>query len=270
MDFSPLLQAHPRLTAVTLNIEGICVPPDISMDTTTTFLSRLDSFTGSVKNCAAVSPHARGLRQLTVLFPADASGDPQNTLDHQSPRPFTPTVFPPQAFPGVTSLDARAVDPNGGTARYAWTFLPDSLICLADAFPNLTRLEVSLAGSLHDYCAGFAALQMLEQLSVRVHKHPPMSDYGRRAAELYPADALKLGRLPVLAEVHVLLWVDRSDTYITGCESCDEYQDVWWDLEVEYWFERRVDIVGEGEEGFSLVRMTASDEKEGDWGMIDI
>jgi hypothetical protein len=148
MDFSPLLQAHPRLTAVTLNIEGICVPPDISMDTTTTFLSRLDSFTGSVKNCAAVLPHARGLRQLAVLFPADASEDLQNTLDHQSPRPFTQTVFPPHAFPGVTSLDARAVDPNGGTARYAWTFHPDSLICLADAFPNLTRLEVSLTGSL--------------------------------------------------------------------------------------------------------------------------
>ncbi|KAJ7794079.1 hypothetical protein B0H14DRAFT_3888955 [Mycena olivaceomarginata] len=219
------------------------------MDTTTTFLSRLDSFTGSVKNCVAVLPHARELRQLAVLFPADAI-----------PRPFTQTVFPPHAFPGVTSLDARAVDPNGGTARYAWTFHPDSLICLADAFPNLTRLEVSLTGSLHDYCAGFAALANARAPPRTVHKHPPMSDYGRRAAELYPAEALaaeinfdglKLGRLPVLAEDPRPL-------------------DVWWDLEMEYWFERRGAMSGARGGGVQARSDDASDEKEGGWGMIDV
>ncbi|KAJ6535118.1 hypothetical protein B0H19DRAFT_438376 [Mycena capillaripes] len=68
-DFSPVLLGNPLIKNVTLNmegVEGVCITPvaDVS------FLSNLVSFTDSVKNCAAVSAHAPGLRHITIYFPA--------------------------------------------------------------------------------------------------------------------------------------------------------------------------------------------------------
>ncbi len=71
----------------------------------------------------------------------------------------------------------------------------------------------------------------------------------------------RVGRGPdtLLTSVHVVLWGDRSDTVITGCESCDRDQPSWSDFLIEYWFER---IVGCGEGEFKLVEMTTSDRQD--------
>ncbi|KAF8207903.1 hypothetical protein K438DRAFT_2013299 [Mycena galopus ATCC 62051] len=264
MDFSSMLRAHPLLTTITLNIEGICVPPDVD----NTFLSHIVSLTSSVKNCATILPHTPTLRRIIILFPADTwCNDFQDTLDFEYRRPLTPALFPAHAFPDVRSLDARGVTRDGGTASYTRTFYPDSLSCLIAAFPNLTHLDVSLAKPLREYCPGFASLLGLEQLSVRLSIYPPMQHYGRRGTALYPPErfAAELNDtllvLPVLSDVHIVLWIDRSDTYVTGCESCDLWEPNWFDILVEYWFDR---VFEDGDEAFKLVRMTASDEAEPD------
>jgi hypothetical protein len=139
MDFSPVLCGNPLLTNVTLNVEGICVPPDADA----VFLSRLVSFTGSVKNCAAVSAYARGLRDLTVLFPVNIWPDYIQNM-HESTRLFTPDFFPPDANPAVRSLNVWVVDLTTGSTRDDRTLRPDSFTCLVTAFPNLTHLNIGL------------------------------------------------------------------------------------------------------------------------------
>ncbi|KAJ7817295.1 hypothetical protein B0H14DRAFT_2843035 [Mycena olivaceomarginata] len=247
MDFSPMLRAHPLLTDITLNIEGNCVPRDVN----TTFLSRLTSFTGTVKNCAAILLQAQALRHITMLFPGHAAYDIQKILPRTKGRKpaalspstlFTPARFPPRAFPGIVSLDARAVDLAGDDAHWARLVDPDALACLAAAFPNLVRLDVSgLVEPLHKYCAGLAALQALEHLCVRVHQHRKPTntnnDDGHNDKTTFPPrDAITaevndgLRVLPALSGVRVLVWGDPAAVYIRkGCPSCNGYNEecIW-------------------------------------------
>jgi hypothetical protein len=90
-----------------------------------------------------------------MLFPGHAAYDIQKILPIlprtrgrepaalSSSTLFTPARFPPRAFPGIVSLDARAVDLAGDDAHWARLVDPDALACLIAAFPNLVRLDVS-------------------------------------------------------------------------------------------------------------------------------
>ncbi|KAJ7350746.1 hypothetical protein DFH08DRAFT_995611 [Mycena albidolilacea] len=274
MDFSPMLRAHPLLTDITLNIEGNCVPRDVN----TTFLSRLTSFTGTVKNCAAILPQAQALRHITMLFPGHAAYDIQNILPRTkggepaalSPSTlFTPARFPPRAFPGIVSLDARAVDLAGDDAHWARLVDPDALACLVAAFPNLVRLDVSgLVEPLHKYYAGLAALQALEHLGVRVHQHRKSTntdnDDGNNDKTTFPPrDAITaevndgLRVLPALSSVRVLVWGDPAVVFIPkGCPSCNGYNEecIW----TEYVFRRG----GVGEFELELVREMRDEDQD--------
>jgi hypothetical protein len=135
MDFSPVLRANPLLTNLTLNVDGICVPSDADA----AYLPRLRTFTGTVNNCAAVSAHARELRNVTILLPQYYADRPESP-----PFPFTPSLFRRNTGPAVTRLDARAVALGGRIARYPALLCPTAFDYLAAAFPNLTHLNASL------------------------------------------------------------------------------------------------------------------------------
>ncbi|KAJ6585617.1 hypothetical protein B0H19DRAFT_1250409 [Mycena capillaripes] len=244
LDFSPMLHRNPLLQIATLNIDGICVPPVPY----TTFLSHLRSFTGSVKNCAAVAARASGLRHITMLFPASMRDDIQNALSWspESPVPFTPELFSTDAFPGITSLDVRAVDLDGFTGRYPEQLYPASFACLAAAFSNLTHLDVSLGGPLRAYRAAFVTLLKLQHLGVRLHKNVRLSDHDRPASKLFPA-------ADFAAEINKGSSCLRSSpTFTSSFGEIDPYR-----RRVEYRFRR----VG-GDEEFQLNEMVVSDGSE--------
>ncbi|KAJ7821508.1 hypothetical protein B0H14DRAFT_2830866 [Mycena olivaceomarginata] len=185
----------------------------------------------------------QALRHITMLFPGHAAYDIQKILPRTKGRKpaalspstlFTPARFPPRAFPGIVSLDARAVDLAGDDAHWARLVDPDALACLAAAFPNLVRLDVSgLVEPLHKYCAGLAALQALEHLCVRVAPASKPTDTNNDDGNddkttFPPRDAITaevndgLRVLPALSGVRVLVWGDPAAVYIRkGCPSCN-------------------------------------------------
>ncbi|KAJ7666836.1 hypothetical protein DFH06DRAFT_1470007 [Mycena polygramma] len=250
MDFSPLLRGNPLLTNVALNITGTCVPPNADGS----FLSRLRSFTGSIRNCAAISKHAQSLRNITILFPGPSDIQPQPDRSYGESQ-FAPTLFPPNLNRDVTSLDVRAVGLNGLIDRYPSSFSPESFNCLVAAFPNLTHLDVSLSHALGYYHLGFRSLPRLQYLGVRLHKSVQRKDHDRLAADLFPAERYRTlvndSFLPLshLLDVRIWLWGDRRIP-TRGCSSCDEGGCSPPDLFIEYRFGRE-----SGEEEFALVEM---------------
>ncbi|KAJ7607792.1 hypothetical protein DFH06DRAFT_1486431 [Mycena polygramma] len=249
MDFSPFLQGHPLLASVTLNVEGVCVPPGADAS----FLPHLVSFRGAAKNCAAMLAHARGLRSVTILFPSSYDEDPQRTLQRNTPVPFTSALFRPKSSPGVTSLDARAVDLSGSTDHCYCLLCPEALTCLIAAFPNLTRLDISLGRPLDQYLASLTALVRLQHLGVRCTEHIRIADFTRTAMELFPpgryADQIDvLLPLAQLSDIRIIIWGDRSELASAACSSCR--MEPMAELLVEYRFGR-----GLGDE-FQLVERT--------------
>ncbi|KAJ6452894.1 hypothetical protein C8R47DRAFT_1168680 [Mycena vitilis] len=252
VDFSPFLQGHPLLASVTLNVEGVCVPPGADAS----FLPRLVYFRGAARNCAAMLEHARGLCSISILFPSSYEEDPQRTLRQNTPVPFTSALFRPKFSPGVTSLDARAVDSSGSTVQCYCLLCPEALTCLIAAFPNLTRLDISLGRPLDQYLAGLTALVRLQHLGLRCTEHIQIGDFSRTAMELFPpgryADQIDvLLPLAQLSDIRIVIWGDRSELARAYCSSCR--MEPMAELIVEYRFGR-----GLGDE-FQLVEMTTVD-----------
>ncbi|KAJ7755104.1 hypothetical protein B0H16DRAFT_1541060 [Mycena metata] len=257
MDFSSVLRQSPLLRDLTLNIDGTCIP----VHTGTSYLCRLRSFTGSVQNCAAISSYARALTHLTILFPEHRRHDMQNRLGSDPPIPFTLALFPRNTNRAVTSLEVRAIGWKGLTGRYPSLLCPQTLRCLAGAFPNLTHLDVSLSKKLCHYHSVFAALPALQHLSVRVFELMREQDYWRPPATIFPAEEYEtqlnedLSSHLHLTKVYILLWGKRTETYLSGCESCDRDAAPPPDWLIEYRF-------GRAEGRFALLEMTATTGSE--------
>ncbi|KAJ7763391.1 hypothetical protein B0H16DRAFT_1804463 [Mycena metata] len=252
MNFAPLDIGSPHLTTLSLDIEGICVPEDANP----TYLSHLTSFSGPVRNCAAIVAHTSNLCKLSLWIPED---DMQNTLE---PDPFRPVLFPPNFGLSITSLDVRSVDTSGDTKRYpVIDNLRILLYVLIAAFPNLTHLRSHYRGV-------FIALTRLQHLAVRLWKGvgpdrtmlattalPPAKYSAEINNELRP-------HLKDLAYVQVRVWGDCSlDS--TGCESCDEAQERYDrvpDLLAEYKFAAR-----NPGENFVVVRQRELGDQVREW-----
>ncbi|KAJ7666830.1 hypothetical protein DFH06DRAFT_1470000 [Mycena polygramma] len=256
MDFSPFLQGHPLLANVTLNVEGVCVPPGADAS----FLPHLVSFRGAARNCAAMLAHARGLRSITILFPSGYDEDPQRTLQGNTPVPFTSALFRPRSSPGVTSLDARAVNLSGSTVHCYCLLCPEALTCLIAAFPNLTHLDISLSRPLDQYLASLTALVRLQHLGVRSTEHINWADLNRTAVDLFPpgryADQIDvLLPLAQLSDIRIIIWADRSEA-MNRCGACSSCcMEPMPDLFIEYRFGR-----GLGDE-FQLVESTTMNDR---------
>jgi hypothetical protein len=100
---------------------------------------------------------------------------------------------------------------------------------------------------------------MLQYLGVRLHERVRLADYGCTPAALFPAEKYAaqidsaLHSLVQLSDVHILLWGERSEVELAGCESCDEGSSALPDFLVKYRFRRTL-----GERKFKLIEMTAS------------
>ncbi|KAJ7740384.1 hypothetical protein B0H16DRAFT_1567508 [Mycena metata] len=113
----------PALRDLTLNVQGMFIPPDLC-------LPRLRSFTGRFNDCATILENSVELHHLTVVFPED--------------EPMLPVWM---SYPNYTvrSLDAWSVAADGRLCRYPSLISEATLTYLAVVLPNLTHLDVSLA-----------------------------------------------------------------------------------------------------------------------------
>ncbi|KAJ7768895.1 hypothetical protein B0H16DRAFT_1518555 [Mycena metata] len=148
IDFARMLHANPFLEDLTLNLQGVFIPPDLC-------LPRLRSFTGRFNDCATILENSRELHHLTVVFPED--------------EPMPPVWM---SYPNYTvkSLDARSVAADGRLCRYPSLISEATLTYLAVVLPNLTHLDVSLSEHMSHYRDAFLALPALQHLGLRVHQ----------------------------------------------------------------------------------------------------
>ncbi|KAJ7457483.1 hypothetical protein FB451DRAFT_1275021 [Mycena latifolia] len=266
-DFSPFLLGHPALTSVTLNLDGMRIPTVEEG----AYVPRLRSFTGSVPQCAAISACAPELEELSLVFPfvpqrvSDDAADPDPP---PPPGPSIPEFFPPNVSPSVKRLNLRAI--NKHDLNSGCDVSPDSLTCLALAFPNITHLDLYLTEQTSPHRDGFAGFRALEHLRIRERKHVDFPyTHRRKPARFFfplkkyaPQLTTALPSLPRLSRVDFLLLADRSiDEDSLGCPCCDEGWKAPWvpNSLVEYRF--GVDRKGgDAEAELVLVGQSVSEE----------
>ncbi|KAF7358539.1 hypothetical protein MVEN_00904800 [Mycena venus] len=235
-NFLPLLLGNPSLTKIKLDVDEMrFIPAQASVLT----LPRLRSFAGSAEQCAVVSAYAPELEQLSILFePLGRDSDA---------RLFTPNRFPSNVGSTIRRLTVRAVERHFGYPDFVGALAPQSLNCLALAFPNVTHLDIRLReqSKISEYRDGFVALPSLEYLrmyrsiylrSEQKYKSPRVIFSAKRYATRINETLCPY--LPRLSEVHMFLLGRRaSQGSDIGCPCCDD--ELWLEpYHVEYRFGR--------------------------------
>ncbi|KAJ7127953.1 hypothetical protein C8R44DRAFT_873727 [Mycena epipterygia] len=221
-DISSFLFGHPSLTNVKLKVVGMAIPTGSD----NAYLPRLRSFAGSVAHCAAIAARARELQELRVVLPEGRGED--------RPALFTSRLYRRNLSPTVTLLKVCAMDAHEDglveSDRYRRELSPRSFKCLVSAFPNVTRLDITLSEQMSHYQDSFAALLGLERLCIRDNVYVEPGDRSKPAKIIFPIaryaaliNTILLPFVAQLSDVHFLLRGERFvDPDTLGCPCCDD------------------------------------------------